>query len=447
MQKKIKVGFASLGCAKNLVDSEIMLSRLVNDGFELCIEPGEADVLVVNTCGFIDSAKEESIKTILEMARYKEVGNCRRLVVTGCLSHRFRKDLLESIPEIDACLGLDELHEIEAACRGKYRQATENPSMSRRLYGVADARLSTTAPHYRYLKISEGCDHKCSFCVIPSFRGLHRSRPIEDILAEARILADEGAVELNLVAQDVGNYGQDLDLGKGLPDLLKSLTAIENLGWIRLHYIYPQGLTLELQELMASENKLVPYLDIPFQHGSGKVLKDMHRPGNGISSLKKIEELRNNIPGLAIRTSIIVGFPTEGESEYEELMDFIREARFDHLGVFKYSHEEGSEAASRFEDVIPDSIKQERQEQLMALQQEISLQKHEKLVGDRKQCLIEGLHPESELLLSGRLQTQAPEVDGSVIINEGNAEVGKIFTVEITEAHPYDLVGRIVDER
>lgn len=447
MQEKIKVGFASLGCAKNLVDSEIMLGRLADEGFELCTDPREADVLVVNTCGFIDSAKEESINTILEMARYKEVGNCRRLVVTGCLSHRFRKDLLKSIPEIDACLGLDELHEIESACRGKYRQGMENPPMSRRLYGVADGRLSTTAPHYRYLKISEGCDHKCSFCVIPSFRGLHRSRPIEDIVAEAQILVAEGAVELNLVAQDVGKYGQDLGLENGLPDLLRLLTEIDKLEWIRLHYIYPQGLTIELQELMASEQKLVTYLDIPFQHGSGKVLKDMRRPGSSISSLKKIGELRKNIPGLAIRTSIIVGFPSEGEDEFEELLEFIRAARFDHLGVFKYSHEEESEAASRFEDVVPDAVKQERREQVMALQQEISMQKHEKLVGERKRCLIEGFHPESELLLSGRLQTQAPEVDGSVIINEGSAEIGRIFTVEITEAHPYDLVGRIVDER
>lgn len=440
----MKVGFASLGCPKNLVDSEIMIARLDARGFELVTDPAEAEVLVVNTCAFIDSAKEESINTILDMARYKDIGNCRRLVVAGCLAHRYKADLLKSIPEIDACIGLDELHRIEEACAGSLRVSRGNPHRSRRLYGVADARISTAAVHSRYLKISEGCNHKCSFCVIPTFRGLHRSRTPGDIVAEARVLADNGAVEINLVAQDLAAYGGDLGLDYGLPSLLEQLARVDGIEWIRLHYMYPQGLTPRLLEVMAREEKIVPYLDVPLQHGAKQVLRDMRRPGNRISSLRALERVREAVPEVAIRTSLIVGFPTEGDAEYEELLDFVRTARFDHLGVFTYSHEENSEAAARFEDVVPAAVKLERREGVMAIQQEISLTRHEKMVGTRRACLIEGLHPESDMLLVGRLATQAPEVDGSVIINDGTAQPGRIVTVEITEAHPYDLVARIV---
>lgn len=440
------VGFVSLGCSKNLVDSEIMLSRLQVDGFDFVPDPAEADVIVVNTCTFIDSAKEESINTILDMARYKDIGRCKRLVVAGCLAHRYREQVLKEIPEVDALITLDELDKIEEACRGTYRQQTGAAGRSRRLYGVADGRLSTSSAHTRYLKISEGCDHKCSFCVIPTFRGLHRSRPVDDLVSEAGRLVAEGAKELSLVAQDLGAYGKDLGEEVRLATLLRELNSIEGIGWIRLHYIYPQGLTAELQQAIAGLENVAPYLDIPFQHGSSKVLKDMRRPGNTISSLKKISELRKNIPGLAIRTSIITGFPTETEQDFEELMDFIREVRFDHLGVFTYSHEENSEAAARFEDSVPEEIKRERRDAVLELQQSISLEKNEKLLGETVEVLIDGLHPESDLLLAGRMITQATDVDGLVIINEGEGSPGEFRNVNITEAHPYDLVGRIIHE-
>ncbi len=443
------VGLCSLGCAKNTVDSEVMLGLLTEAGFEIETRAEAAEVIVVNTCGFIEEAKEESIETILEMARYKDTGCCRRLVVTGCLSQRYRAELLDSIPEIDACLGIDEMDRIADACSGAYvpspsREAAPEP---RRLDYAGQPRMRTTPRHYAYLKISDGCDHACGFCVIPAIRGRYRSRPLDDVVAEARSLVGDGAVELNLVAQDLGPYGSDIGLENGLAKLLRSLAQLEGLRWLRLLYVYPEGLGPGLVETIAAEPDVVPYLDIPLQHASARVLKSMCRPGDGTKSLEKLDRLRNNIPGLAIRTSLIVGFPTEEEEDFLKLLDFVAAARFEHLGVFTYSHEEGSDSADRFADRWPAEVKAERRDRVMELQRKISLDNNTSLVGTRRECLVDGLHPESELLLSGRLATQAPESDGGVIINDGFAEPGRLVTVEITEAHPYDLVGRITDGR
>lgn len=446
MCERIKVGFVSLGCPKNLVDSEIMLGYLKKALFEITNDPAEAQVIVINTCGFIDSAKEESINTILEMAELKVSGNCRRLVATGCLVQRYKDQLLEEIPEIDAFIGLDELEDIVAACSSeKFEKSRIIAGMARKIYTSKDQRLSSTGTFSRYLKISEGCDHKCAFCAIPSFRGTHRSRKMEDIIAEAKSLTADGAVELNLVAQDLSYYGKDMGLENGLPCLLRELVKVDGVKWLRMQYTYPLGLTPELQQIMAAEAKCVPYLDIPLQHGSDKVLKSMKRPGTSVKSLDKIAELRRNIPGLAIRTSIIVGFPTETEDDFEILKDFIKQARFEHLGVFTYSHEEGTSGAADYEDIIPAEIKAERQAEIMEIQQEISLENNERFLDQTVDCLVEGLHPDTDLLLAGRLATMAPEVDGTVIINEGEALPGQIVKVAISEVYPYDLVGRIIE--
>lgn len=442
-----KVGFCSLGCAKNQVDSEVMLGRLKAAGFEFCSDPKEAEIIVVNTCGFIEEAKEESIEAILEMAALKENGSCRKLIVAGCLSQRYRAELVKEIPEIDACIGLDEIDRIAEVCTGIYVPARSVLPLPIRNIEAADNRVRTTPRHYAYLKVADGCDHHCSFCVIPSIRGRYRSRSIESLVGESRSLVADGVVEINLVAQDLGPYGQDIGHQDGLPRLLPALAALEGLSWLRLLYVYPEGLSPLLIDTLASQPKIVPYLDIPFQHASPVVLKAMGRAGGADAALRKIEQLRSAIPGLAVRTSLIVGFPPEEEKDIEGLLDFVRAAEFDHLGVFTYSHEEGSEAFAKLEDRWSAEEKAGRRDAVMALQRDISLSKNKSRMGKTFDCLIEGYHPESDLLLAGRLPIQAPEVDGCVIITEGLAGQGDIVRVEITEAHPYDLVGRINNER
>ena len=442
---KLKVGFCSLGCDKNRVDTEVMLGSLRDAGFEICAEAADSDVIVVNTCAFIDEAKEESIETILEMARLKETGRCRRLVVAGCLSQRYRADLVKSIPEIDACLGIDEMDRIAETCAGTYTPSSANPALPVRLDVASQQRVSSTPEHYAYLKISDGCDHRCSFCVIPKIRGRHRSRPPEDIISEAGKLIDRGVVELVLVAQDLGKYGADIGLDDGLAHLVARLARLEGLAWLRLLYVYPEGISDRLVDLIAGEETIVPYLDIPLQHASPRVLADMGRAGGFERAIAKIESLRARVPGIALRTSLIVGFPTEEEEDFDRLLEFVAEARFDHLGAFAYSHEEDSDAFARFEDRWPPEVKAERRDLVMSLQREISLRKHEELIGKRLPCIVDGVHPESEHLLAGRLPTQSPDSDGIVIINEGSAPAGAITEVEITEAYPYDLIGRITD--
>ncbi|HUX06158.1 MAG TPA: 30S ribosomal protein S12 methylthiotransferase RimO [Acidobacteriota bacterium] len=445
-QYRLKVGLCSLGCAKNQVDSEVMLGKLRDAGFSIVDDPSFADAIVVNTCAFIDDAKQESIDTILEMAQYKDGGNCRRLVVAGCLSQRYRAEIVKAIPEIDACLGIDELDKIADACRGSFQPVAETPPLPLRLDCATQERVLISPSHYAYLKISDGCDHRCSFCVIPKIRGKYRSRQPQDVVAEAEKLIGKGVKELILVAQDLGRYGRDIGMEDGLVSLVEQLVRLDGLSWLRLLYVYPEGISPRLIELIASEERLVPYLDIPLQHASARVLKSMSRGGSGEKALQKISALREAVPEIAIRTSLIVGFPTEEERDFEELLDFVAAARFDHLGAFAYSHEEGSDAHEHFEDRWPPEIKGERRNRVMALQSKISLEKNHARIGSRSPCIIDGLHPDSEMLLAGRLPTQSPDADGIVIINEGSARPGEIVSVEITEAHPYDLVGRIVDD-
>lgn len=444
---KKKVGFVSLGCPKNLVDTEVMLGRLAGGGYEITPRPEEAEVLVVNTCGFIDKAKQESIDTILEMARYKEQGSCRRLVVAGCLAQRYAADIAREIPEVDVVMGLDQVESIVDLCEGEDRrlEPLRADGSVAYLYDHLAPRVRTTAPFTSYVKISEGCDYPCTFCIIPKIRGHYRSRTPDSILAEAEGLAGDGVKELVLIAQDTTRYGADLGMGDGLSRLLRELAQIEGIGWVRFLYAYPTTLTDAVLEAMADEPRLCRYLDMPLQHASNRLLKAMKRPGTGESNRKLLERVRAAVPGVTLRSSFIVGFPGETDADFHTLLDFCREVELDHLGVFTYSNEEDTEAyVSR--ETLSAREKTKRQRALLRQQSSISLAKNRGRVGQKLSVLLEGPSPETEHLLAGRTEGQAPEIDGSVLINEGVAAPGSFVIVEVTEAHPYDLVGRIVSE-
>jgi ribosomal protein S12 methylthiotransferase len=419
-----------------------MLGRLRERGYELSGDVKAADVIVVNTCAFIDRAKQESIDTILEMAREKQHGRAQRLVVTGCLAQRYDAELRKEIPEIDATLGTGQVEEIVAAVEGR-ATVTESEHLPTWVYDHSAPRLLSTAPYMAYLKISEGCDYTCTFCIIPKLRGLHRSRPMDDVLREAEALAAQGVKELVLVAQDSTRYGLDLGVRDGLAPLLRRLGQIDGLRWIRIMYAYPATLSDPILEAIAEVDKVVKYVDIPLQHASEAVLKRMKRPTGKGNLMGMLERLRAKVPGVAIRSSFIVGFPGETDAEFQELLAFVERAEFDNVGVFTYSDEEGT-AAFDLASRVPALVKANRKRQLMALQKRVSQRKHRAKVGARFEVLVEGPHPESELLLAGRLSSQAHEIDGSVLINDGSASPGDFVTCEITEAHPYDLVGRIV---
>lgn len=444
--KKKKIGFVSLGCPKNLVDTEVMLGHLTRAGYEPTREPADADLLVVNTCGFIDKAKQESVETILEMARYKKEGRCQRLVVAGCLAQRYADELAREIPEVDAVIGLDQLDSIVSTVQGDARQIASLRADGSVVYlydHLAPRVLATPRP-FAYLKISEGCDYPCTFCIIPKIRGRYRSRTEESVLAEAESLASQGVKELVLIAQDTTRYGAELpNQGASLARLLRRLARVEGLEWIRFLYAYPTTVTDEVLEVMAEEPRVCSYLDIPLQHASDRILKAMKRPGTRASNQALVERIRRAVPGVSLRSSFIVGFPGEEKSDFEELLSFCREVEFDHVGVFTYSNEEDTEAFVRSE-AISGAEKGRRQRLLMEQQAGISLARNRRLVGTRPKVLVEGLSPETDLLLRGRTEGQAPEIDGGVLINEGRAEGGEFVTVEVTEAHPYDLVGRIV---
>jgi len=450
-QGPTRVGVISLGCAKNLVDTEVMLGHLDRSGCTYVRDPAEADVLVVNTCSFIGPAREESIQAILEAAEHKKTGGVRRLVVAGCLVQRYADELKDSLPEVDAFIGLDELHRIvesvepgagEGPAGGDADVPTWGPS--RYLYDDATPRRRATPPWTAYLKIAEGCDHTCSFCPIPSFRGAFRSRQPDSVLAEARRLAGEGALEINLIAQDSSHYGRDLGLAEGLAGLLEGLDAIDGLRWIRLHYLYPNTITPRLIETMARLPRVAKYVDLPLQHAHTDTLARMLRGGSASGHRRLIEKFRRAMPDVAVRTTLIVGFPGETDDEFSTLLDFVREVRFDHLGVFTYSHEEGT-TAGELDDDVPDEVKGERRDRVMELQREIAFDNNRRRVGRKVDVLVEGAHPETEHLLAGRMSTQAPDVDGQVLINDGTASPGRIVPVELTDTAGYDLVGRIVD--
>ena len=438
-----KVGFMSLGCPKNLVDSEVMLGHLRLKGFTVTPRMEEAEVLVVNTCGFIESAKAESIEAILEAASMKQKGACRKLVVAGCMVERYREQLLADMPEIDACLGTRDVEHIAEVIGAEDRlfEPERDPAY---LYDEHSPRLLTSPGASAYLKISEGCDHACAFCAIPAIRGPQRSRTQASILAEARRLVDQGILEINLVGQDTTDYGRDLGDPDALEKLVRALGQVEGLRWFRIHYSYPNRLTDGLLHAMADTGNCAKYLDLPLQHADARVLKAMARGGGRAAFLKLLRKIRRIVPGVFVRSNFIVGFPPEADEAFGELKDFLQEAQFEHVGVFTYSREEGTPAFD-LGDPVPERTKQKRKRILMELQQKLSRAKNKALEGRVLDVLVEGRHEDTELVFKGRHMGQAPEVDGSVLIVGGEPRVNTIQPVRITEGHAYDLVGEVVE--
>jgi len=438
-----KVGFMSLGCPKNLVDSEVMLGHLKLKGFTITHRMEEAEVLVVNTCGFIESAKQESIATILEAAAMKEKGACRKLVVAGCMVERYRDQLLADMPEIDACLGTRDIEHIAEVIGAADRlfEPYRDPSY---LYDEHSPRLLTTPGASAYLKISEGCDHACAFCAIPFIRGPQRSRTLDSIVAEARQLVEGGVLEVNLVGQDTTDFGRDLGDPDALEKLVRALGRVDGLRWFRIHYSYPNRLTDGLLRAMAETERCAKYLDLPLQHADARVLKAMARGGGRATFLKLLKKIRHTVPGVFVRSNFIVGFPPETEEAFLELKGFVEEAQFEHVGVFTYSLEEGTPAFDQG-DPVPRRTKEKRKRILMELQQRISRAKNKALEGRVLDVLVEGVHEETELVFKGRHQGQAPEVDGGVLIVGGEPKVNTIQPVRITQGHAYDLVGEVED--
>ncbi len=442
----MKIGFVSLGCPKNLVDTEVMLGQLAARGHELTPKPEDADVIVVNTCSFIDPAKQESVDTIIEMGKYKETGRAKRLVVAGCLVERYRGDIQKDLPEVDAIVGTNEIERIVAACEGG--DASPAPAEPY-LYHDMTARVFTTPRHFSYIKIAEGCDHPCSFCVIPQYRGAFRSRRFESVVVEANRMLQTGVREINLIGQDTTCYGEDLGLKDGLATLLARLAQLESPApyWIRFLYAYPNRITQKLLDTIAGYPALVKYLDMPLQHAAGPVLKRMRRGSNGELFLRILERVRRTIPGVAIRSSFIVGFPGETKEDFDYLCDFVREAKFDRLGVFTYSDEDTSKSYELDAKVDARTI-QNRKRSLMAVQRKVSRAMNRQLIGREFPILIDGPSKETDLLWEGRLETQAPEIDGFCYINDDGGlplRRGELRRVRITEAHDYDLVGEIID--
>jgi ribosomal protein S12 methylthiotransferase len=452
-----KIGFVSLGCPKNLVDSEVMMGQLRQHGYELTTERADADVIVINTCGFIDSAKQESIDTILEMAELKDRGNLKRLVVAGCLVERYRQELLSQLPEVDAVLGTSELTKIVAAVDPAAVAAQDaafvasNSWMTRGLptylYDENTPRVLATPKHFAYVKIAEGCDHTCAFCAIPQMRGKYRSRRAASIVREAEQLVAQGVKELVLISQDSTQYGLDLGLKDGLAELLRALVRVDGIEWIRVMYTWPNSLSDATLRVMAEEAKVCNYLDMPLQHASAQVLKRMRRGGNRQLLEKLLRRARQFVPAIALRTTFIVGFPGETEEDFSELMQFVRDIEFDRVGVFTYSDEEGTHGFE-LDDKVTVKTMRSRRARLMRAQQKISRRKNRALIGSRFRALLEGVSPESALLFQARLESQAPEVDGHVLINDAPenfaARPGDFVEIEITEAHDYDLVAGIV---
>ena len=436
----------SLGCPKNLVDSEVMLGTLRSGGYDLTQDPSQADIIVVNTCTFIEPARRESIETILEMSEYKKTGRCRRLVVAGCMVQQNHDELKAALPEIDALVGLNDIERIAEACALEAGTRFE-PSLARAtyLYDHVSPRLLATPGHTAYLKISEGCDHTCSFCAIPSFRGLQRSRPIASIVEEARRLSAAGVVEINLIAQDTTDYGTDLGDGTDAAKLLRALDDVEGVRWIRVLYAYPNRVTPGFIEALGSCRRVARYLDLPLQHADVALLKAMRRGGDAMTHMKLLDRLRKGVPGISLRTTFIVGFPGETDEQFRTLCSFVRDAEFDHVGVFTYSEEKGTPAAALADDV-PAEVKEERRAGIMETQERITLRRHRRLVGRTVAVLVEGPHEESDLLLSGRTEGMAPEIDGQVILTDAPRVLfpGEIVEARIDEAHPHDLVGAVV---
>ncbi len=471
-----KVSFVSLGCPKNLVDTEVMMGMLAEAGAEVISRTDDAEVIVVNTCSFIDRAQRESVDTILEMARLKSSGKAQKLVVAGCLVERFRNEIRQSIPEVDAVVGTGELERIVSVTGLDSSRASNSPfvilnsraegdlreqqgrfsreswdgaiaDLPNYLYDETTPRILATPKYSAYIKIAEGCDHPCSFCIIPQLRGKFRSRRFESVIAEAERLARSGVREITLIGQDTTCYGEDLGLKDGLALLLEKVAGIPDLRWIRFLYAYPNKITTRLLETIAAHENICSYIDVPLQHASTSVLKRMKRGGGAELFLRSIEKMRNTIPDLTLRTSFIVGFPGETKEEFKELCDFVREAQFDWMGAFAYSDEEGAGAYAH-DDKLPVREIERRRKQLMHIQRHISRKRQKALVGQEFDLLLEGTSEETELLLEGRTYRHAPEIDGKVFVNDVSDDhqvvSGQFYRCQITEAHDYDLVARIL---
>ncbi len=442
----MKILCVSLGCDKNLVDTERMLGLLSRDGYSFTDDEQEADIVVINTCCFIGDAKEESINTILEMAELKKTGKCRALIVAGCLAERYRQEVLEEIPEVDGIVGTTAYDEISRVLArvlgGETVSCFHDPD---RLPETDAKRLLTTGGHYAFLKIAEGCDKHCTYCIIPSLRGGYRSVPMERLVQEAETLAEKGVRELILVAQETTLYGVDLCGKKMLPELLRRLAGIDGIHWIRIQYCYPEEITDELIEVIRREEKVCHYLDIPIQHASDRVLKRMGRKTSQSELREMIAKLRERIPDIALRTTLITGFPGETEEDHEELMAFIDDMEFERLGVFSYSAEEGTPAAE-FPDQVPGEIKETRRKEAMELQQEIAFEKAEAMTGQVLEVMIEGKLAD-EAVYVGRTYMDAPDVDGYIFVNSGGPFMsGDFVRVRVTGAAEYDLIGEVCDE-
>jgi len=447
-----KVGFVSLGCPKNLVDSEVMMGQLAEAGYEITSNADEADTVVVNTCGFIESAKQESVDAILEATSLKRDGKATRVIVAGCLVERYRDDLMKELPDVDAFIGTSQINDILKAADDKFdaKKLTISPIGNKSatyLYDEYTPRLRATESHTAFIKIAEGCDRPCAFCSIPAMRGSFRSRRFGSIVEEARNLAKQGVKELVLIAQDSSRYGEDLGEVDALAALIRALGDIEDIEWVRVMYAYPTHISDAFLAAVAETPKAVKYLDMPLQHASRNVLKLMKRGGTRESLEKLIRRVREKVPGIAIRTTFITGFPGETDEDFEELMEFIRNCRFDNLGVFTYSDEEGTPAYDLLDKVDPKIAKQ-RRIRLMKEQAKISKQLNKAKIGNTYKVMFEGISQESDLLFQGRFQGQTQDIDGYILINDMpdglEPQMGAIYDVRITEAHEYDLVGAII---
>ena len=443
-----KVGFVSLGCPKNLVDSEVMMGILARGGYELTPRADEAEVLVVNTCSFIEPAQKESIDAILEMAEHKKFGLAKKLIVAGCLVERFRSQILEQIPEVDAVVSTGEVERILEAVEGDLRVLPAAPPAF--LYHDLTPRIVTTPRHAAYIKIAEGCDHPCTFCIIPQLRGAFRSRRFESVVREAENLAATGAREITLIGQDTTSYGEDLGLRDGLAQLLERLAQVDELLWVRFLYAYPNRVTQKLLDTLAAHPRLAKYLDMPLQHASRNVLARMKRGSHGDAFLKLLERVRNTIPGVSLRTSFIVGFPGETEADFDELCDFVRAARIDWMGVFEYSDVDNAGSYSLDEKVDAATIT-DRRNRLMAIQKKISRENLRAFKGRTAIALVEGPSKDNPLVWEGRLEGMAPDIDGKLYLTDIELPTGEVACegdvaqVEITKTDAYDLVGRVVE--
>ena len=435
----------SLGCAKNRVDSEVMLGYLKEAGFRISTKPEECHILIINTCAFISSAREEAMSTIREMAEYKEKGKCKRLVVTGCLPQLYRQRLLSSFPKIDYILGVDHLDTIVELSQSDSLPRTNHFAFSpvpTYLYDHLTPRVISTPPYSAYVKIAEGCSHACAFCLVPALRGRYRSRDVDSVVTEVEGLVSRGVREVNLVAQDTTFFGFDRGVKGALVKLLKRLVRISDLKWIRLLYCHPERVDDQLLAVIAEEEKVCSYLDIPLQHIDKELLRLMGRKGDRDSFTALITRIRKVVPDIALRTTFMVGFPSDSEEKFGLLCDFCREMEFDHLGVFTYCREKGTRAY-RYGDAIPQKVKEDFKRRLMELQASISLKKNKAMVGNVREVMIEGEREGDSYPYWGRLSIQAPEVDGVVFISEGESHPGEFVPVRIEEGYPYDLVGRI----